>query len=474
MEQEASAKGMIEQLVTGEISREQFIKRAGLLGLSAAGIGGVLTAAGKATAADRSAARGLAGGTVNLLVAAEGDEKGIQDKIAYIKKTFGIDVKMTALPVGPLLEKANQSIKAGTGTYDAIMVLGFVVAAMVGGGYFEKLNPYLSKVPADYDFPADFPAGELKYVGYFDVKNQTFGGKDLYLIPGLHGGAVVMFYRKDLLAKAGIAVPKTWAQYLAAAKALNKGGVAGNSMIAKSGDVSMFLVDWYTRFTSVGGKLMSGSPQQKNFTPRLTSPEAVAALQHMVDCVKFADRGVQSYDFTASTDAFSAGKTALMIMWSTIAGPVFNPKTSKVADKVGVAPGPGTGANAGRVVRGGWGTGIPKNAKNKDGAWTVITYLTGKEWEKYQTLNYQTDPTRNSTFFDPALNKSLPYLSVAGKVFQKAQILEIANIPETFELITVAAQQFSAALTGASSAAAASKAANDAWIAVLKKGGHLA
>ena len=68
-------------------------------------------------------------------------------------------------------------------------------------------------------------------------------------------------------------MPKTWAQYLAAAQKLNTGGVAGNSMIAKSGDVSMFLVDWYTRFTTIGGKLMSGSPQRKNFTPRLTSPQ---------------------------------------------------------------------------------------------------------------------------------------------------------------------------------------------------------
>src|SRR5207248_5971460 len=175
------------------------------------------------------------------------------------------------------------------------------------------------------------------------------------------------------------------------------------------------------------------------------------------------------YDFTASNDAFAAGKTAMMLLWSTIGGPVYNPASSKVAGKVAVAVPPG----GGKAVRGGWGMGIPKNAKNKDAAWTVITYLTSKEWEKYQTLKYQTDPTRNSTFFNPALAKKLPYLPVAGKVFQKAQILQIANIPETFELITAAAEEFSAALSGSSSAAEAAKTANDRWIAVPKKGGHL-
>ena len=79
----------------------------------------------------------------------------------------------------------------------------------------------------------------------------------------------------------------------------------------------------------------------------------------MVECVQYADKGVNSYDFTASTDAFSAGKTAMMLMWSTIGGPVYNPKTSKVAGKVAVAI---RRAGKGTAVRGGWGMGIPKNA----------------------------------------------------------------------------------------------------------------
>jgi multiple sugar transport system substrate-binding protein len=460
---------IIDGLVSGEMGRDQFIRRATLLGLSTTAIGGILAAAGKATAADLGAARSLAGTTVNILVAAEGDEKGVRDKIGEIKKRFGIDVKMTALAVGPLIEKANQSFKAPTGTYDAVMVLGFSVAQMVGGGFFEPLNNYVAKAPASYDFK-DFPKGELNYVGYFDPAHGRFGGKTLYLVPGLHGGSVILFYRKDLFKAAGVKVPTTWGQYLDAAKKLHGNGVSGNSMIAKSGDVSMFLVDWYTRFANSGGVLMSGTPQAKNFSPRLTSPAAVAALQHMVDCVEYADRGVSSYDFTASTDAFSAGKTAMMLMWSTIGGPVYSPKTSKVATKVAVAPPPGKGT----AVRGGWGMGIPKNAKNKDAAWTVIAYLTSKEWDTYQTLTYQTDPFRNSTYFSPALNKKLPYLATAGKVFAKAKTLEIANIPETFELITIAAQEFAAALSGSSSAAAAAKKANDGWVKVLKRGGHLA
>jgi multiple sugar transport system substrate-binding protein len=472
-EYQEGSGSIIDELVSGDMSREQFIRRASLLGISATAVGGMLAAAGKATAADLRVAGALAGGTVNLLVPAEGAEKGIQDKFGEIKSRFGIDVKMTALPVGPLLEKLGQSVKAPTGTYDLISVLGFTVAQFVGGNYFTPLNSYVSKAPAGYNFPRDFAPGELQYTGYFNPAKGTFGGKTLYLIPGLYAGPIILFYRKDLLQQAGVKVPTNWTEYLAAAKALNGNGIAGNTMIAKSGDVSMFLVDWYTRFTSQGGQLMSGSPQKKNFTPRLTSPQAVAALDHMVQCVQYSTKGVNSYDFTISTDAFSAGKTAMMIMWSTIAGPIYNPKTSKVADKVSVSITPGVGKRRGQIVRGGWGMGIPKNAKNKDAAWTLLTYLTSKEWGIYEVGAHQTDPARNSVFSDPSLNKKFPYLKTAGQANAKAHILEIANIPETFQLITIAAQQFAGALSGSSTAAAACKKANDEWVKVLKRGGHL-
>ena len=462
----------VQEVASGQLSRTEFLRRAGILGLSATTIGAVLAAAGKATAADLVNARAYAGETVRMLIAAEGDEKGIKDKTAAFEKATGIKLETTALAVGPLLEKANQSIKAADASYDVIMVLGFAVSQMVGGGYFTPLNNYVRNAPAAWGL-RDFPKGQLNYVGYFSPAKKNFGGSTLYLTPGLHGGSVIFFYRKDLLKAAGIAVPKTWAQYLAAAQKLNQDGVAGNSMIAKSGDVSMFLVDWYTRFTTSGGKLMSGSPVTKTFQPRLTSPTSVAALQNMVDCVESASPGVLSYDFTASVDAFAAGKTAMMLLWSTIAGPLYNPKSSKVARQTAVALNPGIGIDRGRAVRGGWGLGIPKNSKVKDAAWATIAYFTSRSYEQYQTGTYQTDPSRKSTYAKPALVKKLPYLPTAGAVYERATILEIARVPETFEMITAASEEFAAALSGSTSAKEACAKANVRWITILKRGGHL-
>jgi len=486
---------VVDAVVSGRISRREFVRRATVLGVSAGAIGSILAACGgddeeaapaeppPADTGEPAAApppaepppapeKPFEGKTVRALIVAEGDDKAVQDKIPEIKELLGIDLEMTALAVGPLIEKANQSLKAPEGSFDIINVLGFTVSQMVGGDYFEPLQPYLddaSKTAADYDF-ADFLEGQLTYAGYFDIANQQFGGTDLRLIPGLHDGSVIMFYRTDLFDAAGLAPPTTWEEYLAAAEALNKDGVAGNSMIAKSGDVSMFLVDWFTRFVTSGGVLMNGAPKDKNFEPNLTGAESVAALQNMVDCVKFASDGVLSYDFTISVDSFSSGKTALMLMWSTIGGPVYNPETSKVAGTVGVAVNPING----KAVRGGWGVGIPKNAAEKDAAWAVLTYLTSKEFEKYATGTYFIDPSRKSTYADPELVAKQPHLPVAGEVAAAAEILPLALIPETFELITAAAEEFSAALNGSSTAEKACGKAQDRWVEVLKRAGHLA
>ena len=69
---------------------------------------------------------------------------------------------------------------------------------------------------------------------------------------------MLLFYRQDLLDAAGIEVPTTWTEYLAAAEALTTDDVAGSAMVGAN-DVSNMLVDWYTRFITMGGELTSGS-----------------------------------------------------------------------------------------------------------------------------------------------------------------------------------------------------------------------
>jgi multiple sugar transport system substrate-binding protein len=483
----------IRDALDGRISRRDFVRRATILGLSGGAISAVLAACGgtppgATPVASGAAPSGTAGGafdpmryageTVRIaLVDGELDDLGLRDKIPEIKERMGIDVQLTTLAINALLESNNQNLRAPESAFDVMHVLGFSVAGTVGAGLFTEITDWVAdpaRTPEDYDLD-DFPAGQLEYCGYFDVESGEFGGDKLYLIPGVHSGSCVLVYRADLLDAAGVAVPTTWDEYLAAAEALTKDGVAGNSMVGAN-DVSLFLVDWYTRFITMGGQLTNGSKTDKTLTTNFTSPEAVGALQHMIDCLPYAPTAVTSYGFTESLDAFASGKVAMMLFWSQLGGSLFNPEVSTFSDVTDVALMPADPGQTPRAIRGGWGLGIPKNLpdRNKDVAWHFMTYLTSKEFEKYQVSTNKTDPNRKSTFIDPELVGELPYLPIAGEAAEAAQILEVANIPEAFEIIGAVAREFNLALVGTQDAATACQKVQDASESILRTGGHLA
>lgn len=452
--------------------------RVGAAGLSAAVLATALSTTGAVVAQDGEFnIRACEGKTVRIaLVDGERDEKGLQDKEAEIEAATGIDIQLTTMALGQLIESNNQNLRAPESAFDIVHTIGFQVAATAGAGLLEELTPYLddpTKTPADYDF-ADFPAGQLNYTGYFDPETGEFGGDQLYLIPGIHSGSVLLFYRTDLLGGEGQPpVPTTWAEYLETAKTLTQGDVAGSAMVGAN-DVSAMLVDWYTRFITMGGELTSGSKNDQTLTTNLESPEAIAALQNMIDLLPYSPSAVASYGFTEAMDAFMTGKVAMWPAWATIAGALYGPD-SPVKDTVGVAPMPAEDGNP-RGIRGGWGLGIPKNLtqEQKDCAWLLLTQITSKAFEKYQVMTYQTDPNRISTGTDAEIVAALPYILAAVGAIESAQILEVANIPETFAIAGAIAREINLALTGAQDAATAMKNAQAASVEILKQGGHLA
>lgn len=471
MEEKGSTANLTSSPQT-EVSRRIVLK-----GGAAVAAGATMSMAAGPTSASAASynPKKYSGKTVKiLLVDGERDQNGLQDKIDEIKSKTGITVEVTALALGAQIEKMNSVLNAATSEYDIIDVLGFFVSGVVGADKFTKLNSYIANkelTASNYNYPKDYPKGQLDYTSNYNIAGKKFGGSDTYLIPGMHSGSVIMFYRKDLMSAAGLKVPTTWENYVNVAKKLNSGDVSGTSMIGAN-DVSLILVDWFARFASLGGKLMSGTPAGGNYMPNLTSTASVKALQNMIDCAAFSPKGVASFGFTESVDAFSRGNVGIMLCWSTIGGSIFNKTSSKVASKTAVAEVPGS---PGRPIRGGWGLGIPKNISNtrKAAAWLILQHITSAEFDKYQFDKYQTDPNRMSTYNDKALNAKWPYLKVSGKAMENGNMLDVASIPECFELVGEAAREFNLALLGSQSAQVACENAQAAWEKVLRRAGHL-
>jgi multiple sugar transport system substrate-binding protein len=419
-----------------------------------------------------------AGTTLSILMTGdENDHRALGDLLPQLKAETGITLSITSPALGALIEKTLQNLKASRSSFELVEYLGFLTTQQVGGGYFEQLNPYIdnrNETPPDWDFNDLLPPA-MKNVGIYDLKNHVLGqGSDVYGIAGMHSGSVIYFYRKDLFDAAGLQPARTWDEFKAAAQKLHKGDVAGCSFIGAN-DFSLAAVDWYTRFITTGGKLMSGDPNGKNFRPHVDSPEGVGALQMLIDLLPYAPKNVTQYGFAQNVDGFSAGKIAQMIFWATIAGPVFNKNSSIVADKTGTARVPAAPGQMPRAIQGGWGIGIPKNADpaKKAAAWRALTWITNKKTNRYEVKEYQIDVNRVSTFQDPDLIQQFPYLPVALKAAQSAETIPTSLINEFFQMNDVMNVEFNKALIGGQDAKTACANVQMQWEAILRKAGHL-
>jgi multiple sugar transport system substrate-binding protein len=412
-----------------------------------------------------------------LMTGDENDHRALADLLPEFEAQTGMTLEVTSPALGPLIEKTLQNLQAERSAFELVMYLGFLTTQQVGAGYFMELNPFLedpAKTPAEWDF-ADFLPPAMKNVGIFDMATRTPGvGDRVYGIPGLHSGSVIYFYRKDLFEAAGLKPATTWDEFHAAAKALHSDEVAGCSFIGAN-DFSLAAVDWFTRFITTSGRLMDGSPQSKDFMPRVTSPEAVGALQMMIDMLPYAPANVTRYGFAENVDGFSTGKIAQMIFWSTIAGPVFNADNSMVADKTGTGKVPAAPGQTPRAIQGGWGVGIPKNIDpaKADAAWTALMWVTSKRFNDYAMEAYQIDASRVSTYQNPDLVAKFPYLPDSLAASMTAETIQTSLIPEFFQLNDIMNVEFNAALLRTQTAEEACAKVQAQWEDVLRKAGHL-
>ncbi|MFF7368510.1 sugar ABC transporter substrate-binding protein [Streptomyces tricolor] len=128
----------------------------------------------------------------------------------------------------------------------------------------------------------------------------TYQGEVYGLAPTVN--TVALFYNKDMLAEAGVSVPKTWDELKRAAAELTRPGRYGMAVDANA----TFEGTWqFLPFLwSNGGD-----------ETRLDSPQAAQALQLWVDLVESGSMSKSVLNWTQADvhDQFAAGRTAMMV-----------------------------------------------------------------------------------------------------------------------------------------------------------------
>lgn len=264
------------------------------------------------------------------------------------------------------------------------------------------------------------PKDKVDTTGYLEpaLATVSYFGK-LYGMPWKTDGAL-LYYRKDLLKKAGVnEPPKTWQEMQADCdKVLKLPGTGGMSCYGGQFDKYEGLTcNFSEAVNSAGGDVIDDKGQ-----PTVDSPEAKKGLDFLVNGFKsgMIPKSGITYQEEPSRRAFQTNKLVFLRNWPYADALMEKEAASKVKGKFDIAPIPGLNG-PGVSTLGGHNLAVSAFAKNKASALDFVKFLTTKDLERKNLLATSEAPTIASLYDDPALVKKFPYLPILKKSVETAK-----------------------------------------------------
>lgn len=355
-----------------------------------------------------SSASGSAGGSITVAVVNNPDMITMEHLTPAFTKQTGIKVNYVTLNDQDLRQKVTAAAATKSGLYDVVMISpDEVQSGWAANKWILPLSSMIAKLPHSQQQAYD--AGDLLPA----VRDALSFKGQLYSVP-FYGESNILYYRKDLFAKAHLTMPAnpTWEQVAAFAKKLNNPAGGTYGVILKGLPVYGELAPLLTEINSFGARWFS--PQ---WQPQLTSPQFEKAVQFYINLVRnYGEPGASGVGFQQGLNLMSQGKGAMWVDSTVAAGALDDPATSKVAGKIGYAQAPTQGCRNGSHWLYAWSLSIVKGTKNPDAALKFLLWATGKSYIQLvaQKDGWVNAPpgTRTSTYTNPRYTKVAPFAQV--------------------------------------------------------------
>lgn len=309
----------------------------------------------------------------------------------------GITVKYEAYPEEEFFQKLLTDLSTRQGNYDGFMCGPVNYKQYAAPGWIEPLDDYLNNpalTAADYDLKDFYPAA-LDVNRWDKAKGLAgLGQGPLYAIPVNEEG-YSLFYRKDVLEKAGVKPPESFEELLAAATKLNGYEMDGkklNGFVARGNKTFPTLTGGFSSiFWGYGASDLNADGKVD-----ITSDKSVAAHQMWHDLMQLAPQAVGSYTWYEAMNDFTAGNAVFFIDADHMAETFEDKEKSAVAGKVGYGlppAGPDGNRACGIWL---WSLGISSASQNKEAAWLFTQWATGKDVLEKAIPLHNINPTRQS------------------------------------------------------------------------------
>jgi multiple sugar transport system substrate-binding protein len=256
-----------------------------------------------------------------------------------------------------------------------------------------------------------FPAG---------IAANTYAGK-IYGVP-LNIDTGMLFYRRDLLQAHGWQPPKTWPDLVKQAKAIMaEEKMAGRYFQGYSGQFKQYeglVCDMLEFVLSAGGQIID--PDKGRC--KLTEPAALETVRYVRDEImgRIAPRGSLMYQEPESLALFVQDRALFLRSWPYAWAVSNDPRKSKVAGKVGIAPLPHFPGRRSYAILGGWQVGMSAYSRQPDAAWAFAKYITSRPVQKLFAIKGGRAPTRKDLYDDHQVLEAQPHFAEMRESFANA------------------------------------------------------
>ncbi|WP_413771408.1 ABC transporter substrate-binding protein [Mesorhizobium sp. PAMC28654] len=389
------------------------------------------------------------------------------------EKATGNKVNWLVLEENVLRERVTTDIATKAGQFDVLTIGGYETPIWGKNGWLAPLND----LGADYDY--DDLIAPVR-------SGLTVDGK-LYAVP-FYAESSFTLYRKDLFDAAGLKMPETptYDQIKEfAAKLTDKSKEQyGLCLRGKPG--------WGENMAFVGTLVntFGGRWFDMDWKPQINSPAWKQAIGWYVDAMKqYGPPGVSSNGFNENQALFASGHCAIWIDATSAAGRVYDPKQSKVADKVAFAKAPVAVTPNGSAWGWAWSLAIPATSKKAEAAKSFVKWATSKAYVQRvgETEGWVAAPpgTRKSTYASPDYQKAAPFAATVLSAIESADPtkqtkdpvpytgIQFVAIPEFQGIGTQVGQAVAAAVTGQQSVDDALDGAQSAVEKTMTEAGYI-
>ena len=252
----------------------------------------------------------------------------------------------------------------------------------------------------------------------------------------------MLFYRKDLLEKYTIAVPRTWDQLVRAAQEITRLEKDLYGFLWQGKQYEGLVCNVLEFVWGNGGDVLT---QDRLVIESEENREALAFMRDLITTFKVTPSLVFNDTEEQTRRLFALGKALFMRNWP-YAWQTFASKSSPLAGKVGMAPLPSFEGHESASTLGGWQLGVNRFSKRPQAAERLVRYLTSPETQKRVALEIGFKPARKPVYQDLELQGKDPFLVSLYEIFLKARPRPVS--PYYLMMTQVMQPEFSAILSG--------------------------